>query len=321
MSHGPGVFTISLDTELAWGLFDTGEYREYLESFAATPALIDDILTLFERYDIAATWALVAHLLTDCRGDTHNPHPASCASGERPLPCQTGLSDQYWLAPDLVDTLASIHPAQEIGLHGYSHRQLGEESCDPATAAAEVGQGAEVLRAAGTDPESFVFPRNDIGNLPALEAEGFEAYREVDARWFEQEPLPAPLTRVARFADEYLERPPPVVTPYERAGLVAIPGSQIFRPDHGAWGYTPDGAQRRRAITGLNRAAETGGIFHLWFHPFNLGRDPTPLLGHVEAILEHAADLRDTDDLVVWPMRRIARAYREGRWTQRPVVI
>lgn len=320
MTGQGGVFTLSLDTELAWGLFDTDGVERYYEAYEETPRVVRALVDLFDRHGISATWALVAHLLEDCRGPAGHrvpTPPPDWLDRARSLPCRTGVEDRYWHAPELLSAIRSAAVDQEVALHGYSHLRLDEEACSRAAARVEVAAAVEAARAAGVEPSSFVFPRNDVGHLEVLAENGIEAFRGVDARWFERRPLPQTVRRGARFADEFVERTPSPVTPRERSGLVEVPGSQVFRPFHDGWQFTPGRSQRRRATAGLDRAAETGGVFHLWFHPFNLALEPDALLAELEAVLEHAAMLRDRADLQVWPIREVARAFRRGRWQPR----
>jgi hypothetical protein len=54
-----------LDTELVWGTFESGPIDP--ERYDGTRAVIRELLDLFDTYEIPVTWALVTHLLTDCR--------------------------------------------------------------------------------------------------------------------------------------------------------------------------------------------------------------------------------------------------------------
>lgn len=69
-----GVFTISIDTELAWGSIhhpDPETYRDYSQE----RQVVDSLLKLFEKYQIAATWATVGHLfLNECHLESGGKH-------------------------------------------------------------------------------------------------------------------------------------------------------------------------------------------------------------------------------------------------------
>lgn len=309
MSEDKGVFTISLDTELVWGTFDKGNIERYKEAYRNTPEVIDRLCKLFSEYEIPATWAIVSHMLEDCDRDHSDRTPTDFEwidnwFGE--LPCASGMNDELWYAPWLIDRLQDCETDQEIGVHGSTHMQLGADGCSRQHAEGEIGAALETLRAHGVKSKSFVFPRNDIGHVDVLREHGIKAYRGIDARWYERASVPSVVQPPVRFVDEAARRTPPVVEPVERDGVVEIPGSQVFRPSHGGWQYTPEGSSVSRAKKGLERAARTGSVFHLWFHPFNLGHNPERDLKRLEGILIAATELFEDGKLDYHPMEQVA---------------
>jgi peptidoglycan/xylan/chitin deacetylase (PgdA/CDA1 family) len=305
MSDDKGVFTLSLDTELAWGTFDKGNVKQYEEAYRNTPEVIDQLCELFDKYEIPATWAIVSHLLEDCDGEHVDRTPPDFEWVEDwfgEMPCAVGLDEELWYAPWLVDRLQQCETEQEIGLHGSTHMQLGADGCSRQHAEEEIETAVETLRVHGVDPKSFVFPRNDIGHLDVLREYGIDVYRGVDARWYEHASVPSAVKPPLRFAGEAARQSPPVVEPVEHDGVVEIPGSQVFRPSHGGWQYSPGESSLARAKKGLGRAARTGGVFHLWFHPFNLGHKPEQDLQRLENILKVAANLWEEGRLTCQPM-------------------
>lgn len=317
MGEDKGVFTLSLDTELAWGTFDVGRIEKFEEAYRRTPGIIHELCTLFDKYQISATWALVSHLLVDCEGD-HRGQTSPTFEwiddwfGE--LPCSRGFDRELWYAPWLVNRLRSCDVEQEIGLHGATHMPLGAQGCSKQNADKELETAIKTLGEYGVDPESFVFPRNDIGHLDILVKHGIRVYRGVDARWYEQSPTPDAVKPPLRFVDEATRRPPPVVEPVLHDGIVEIPGSQVFRPTQGGWKYTTAQSSIARAVNGLQRAAQRGGVFHLWFHPFNFGHAPDKDLKRLEHVLESAYELSERGEIECRPMREVAELARQGRW-------
>ncbi|WP_254840509.1 DUF2334 domain-containing protein [Natronomonas marina] len=309
MDEDRGVFTLSLDTELAWGTFDVERVERYEAAYRRTPEVIDRLCALLDEYRIPATWAVVSHLLVDCDGDHGDRNPPSLPGVDDwfgSLPCSSGLDRELWSAPWLVDRIRSCETDQEIGLHGATHMQLGAEGCSRQNAVEELEAAVETLEGFGVSPESFVFPRNDVGHLDVLAEYGIRVYRGVDARWYEHPPTPEAVKPPLRFVDEATRRTPPVVEPRSAGDLVNLPGSQPFRPRRGGWKYTPPGSSVARAKRGLRRAARTGKVFHLWFHPFNLAGDPDAELRRFERVLETARELVSDGRLVVRPMEEVA---------------
>lgn len=319
MTNAPGVFTMSLDTELAWGSFDSVGIDARADAFWKTEDVIVQLCELFDRYEVSATWGVVAHLLEDCTGtrrclDRPNPGVPWVTEWYRAIPCASSVDRELWYAPEIIDTIQSCSTQQEVGLHGDTHLVLGASS--RSAAGAEIRAAVETLNRVGISPESFIFPRNSIAHVDLLRENGLVTYRGRDARLYEKRGLPEPSRKLFRFAEELVKATPPTVVPKDSEGLVEIPGSQVFRPKHGGWQWTPSHSQSNRAIKGLDRAAETGTIFHLWFHPFNLALAPERLLGELERILSYAGKLREDGALDVLPMRDAAAEYREGRWAR-----
>ncbi|WP_336001807.1 hypothetical protein [Halorientalis halophila] len=321
MSKRPGVVTISLDTEFAWGCFDTVGVVAHERAYTRTREVVDRLCNLFAKYEIPATWALVAHLLDDCsataqvHADMIDPQFEWVGDWKAALPCQTGVDRDLWYAPDVLETIQGCSTDQEIGLHGYSHMVLDENECNRDAAEREIESALSVAREAGLSPDSFVYPRNRVGYRSVLADNGIETYRSPDLQWYERARLPTAVRKGLRFATEFRMATPPVGAPRPIDGLVAVPGSQVFRPYHGGWQYTPDRSQVTRAKKGIDRAAETGEIFHLWFHPFNLALESDRLLTALEDVLTYAASERAAERIEVLPLGEIARQFRDGRWT------
>jgi peptidoglycan/xylan/chitin deacetylase (PgdA/CDA1 family) len=318
-SSDEGVFVISIDTELAWGLFDTVGVDAYRDAYAKTREVVDRLCLSLDRHEFPATWAIVAHLLRECDEECGSNRPSPMFDWiddwYGSLPCRALDQNRLWYAPEILERINACSTRQEVGLHGDTHMILGADGCSLEAASVEVAAAIETLGEYGVTPTSFVFPRNRIGNLDALSEHGIEVYRGRDSRWYETR-LPRPLRRGMRFTDEFAIRTPPVVVPKEKNGLVEIPGSQIFRPEGGVWRATPPRSQLRRAVKGLEVAAERGRIFHLWFHPFNLGRNPDELIHMLDAILERATELRDAGRLTFRTLSETADMYHAGAWNQ-----
>lgn len=309
-SSESGTFVISLDTELAWGTFDTeAGYRPFEEAYRRTPSVVRELCSLFETYEISATWAVVAHLFEDCGGEHDRPQIDLDWIDDwyGSLPCRNGVDRDLWYAPEILDMIRSCSVPQEIGLHGYSHLILGADGCSRSAAEREMSAAVDVLESHGMSPTSFVYPRNQTGYLDILSDAGIEVVRGRDDIWFEERELPRSVRKPFRFANEALSWTPPVVKPRKRDGVVEIPGSQVFRPFHGGWQFAPERTRVARAKKGLDDAVKTGRIYHLRFHPFDFGLEPDRMLGLLEEVLEYAANLRRQGSLKVRPLREIAR--------------
>lgn len=313
-SGAVGTLVVSLDTEFVWGMFDKGSINPY--QYNGTREVIQRLLCLFDEYQVPATWGLVTHLLSDCSSMSNNVQTTHLSSEEfgrdATLPCEQGIDQDLWYKPNLVEQIKDADVDHDIGSHTHTH--LVFEGATRDAVCADITQSIAVAKRNGVEPKSFIFPRNQIAHLDVVKEAGFEVFRGIDARWYERHRLPTPVVKGARFTEEAAKLTPPTVLPRSESGLVEVPGSQVFRPIHGGWQYTPTDSQRSRAIAGLNGAADSGRIFHIWFHPFNFARNPKPLFDAFEAVLAHARSLVRRGLLETLTMSEVANSYRDGRW-------
>jgi peptidoglycan/xylan/chitin deacetylase (PgdA/CDA1 family) len=319
MTTGPalerGVFTLSLDFELIWGTLDRGvdAFRRACEVERAE--VLDRLLALLEEFEVSATWCILGHLFLDsCAPHDGRKHP-EIVPPEYPRggrdwfeddPSGTEESDPIFYGRRLVEKVQSCAVPQEIGCHSFSHPIFGDPGCTRETAVTEL---AECVRLAGEmdiEMRSFAFPRNRVGHLDVLSEHGFTCYRGPEPTWYELDRGPRALRRFGHLVDVVSARRPPVVLPAEVSpGLWNLPGSMIYFPMHGYRRYLPLSVRVRRAVKGLDAAAERRRVFHLWFHPTNLADEIERMFLGLRRILDHASELRADGRLDTLPMGSI----------------
>ena len=65
-----GTLILSFDTELIWGSFDTKTPEEFGRLYPDVRGTIDRLLSLLDRYEVSATWAVLGHVfLSACSRD------------------------------------------------------------------------------------------------------------------------------------------------------------------------------------------------------------------------------------------------------------
>ncbi|MGE0132768.1 MAG: polysaccharide deacetylase [Blastocatellales bacterium] len=312
-----GVFIISLDFELIWGtldLFGPEKFRKACE--LERDVVINRLLDLFVEFDVSATWLILGHLFLDsCRATNGRKHPEivrpnhSWRSGDwfDSDPCGDAGTANIFYGRDLVDKIKSCPVPQEIGSHSFSHVIFGDEGCSRETAESEMAECVKLAGEQGIKLRSFAFPRNVVGHLDVLRDYGFTCYRGPEPNWYEKNGFPEVFRRMLRLADVLRAARPPVVMPERcESGLWNIPGSTIYFPMHGLRRYIPLSLRVKRAIKGLDAAAESKRVFHLWFHPTNLADETEAMFRGLRDILRHAAELRDRGRLDILPMRSLA---------------
>ncbi len=307
-----GIFTISIDVELAWGVVDIPMTAQHYAAVHREREVVRRLLDLFATYNVRATWALVGHLLLD-----HVAEQGGTPLPDFPRPAMADEADwfaqvrdaqrQAWCARDIVDMLCHATPAQEIGSHSFAHLRFDEQRTRRAAIEADIAAFTRLHMREHLPVSSFIFPYNCVGFQALLAQAGVRAYRGVSPRWYDGV-RPAGLRRVLNLLTVALALPPRTVLPSRApSGLVNIPDSMLWYSSRGIRRFLPPGAQVRRAKAGLDRAARHHRIFHLWFHPSNFVFDMNGHLARFEAVLRHAQRLTTDGTLTILTMHDITR--------------
>jgi peptidoglycan/xylan/chitin deacetylase (PgdA/CDA1 family) len=313
-TQNTGGLVISLDFELHWGVRDRRTVDEYRQNLLGVRQAIPAILDLFGRYGIHATWATVGFLFCESIDELKAAIPDE-------LPCyresnldpyarlsEVGRNeeeDPFHFAPTLIRSILSC-PGQEIGTHTLSHFYALAPGPTLESFQADLRSAKSVAARHGVALRSIVFPRNQISrqHLSICAEEGLIAYRSTEADpWIEKQNGIS--GRAIRFADSYFPFSgdgcaTPRLDPEYR--MVSVSGSRFLRP------WNPmlqvfDGLRLRRICASMNAAAETGKLFHLWWHPHNFGVHLDRNMAFLARIADHYAHLNRTTG---WPSLSMA---------------
>ena len=301
-----GAFVISLDFELHWGVRDHTPVSGYERNLLGVRQAVPGMLELFRRHDIAATWATVGFLFAETKKELekHYPRVLPTYLDPRMSPYEAmsevgtdEKSDPFHFAPSLLREIAKT-PKQEIATHTFSHFYCLEPGQTAAQFEADLEAAAKIGEPFGDTCKSIVFPRNQLAPayLDVLRRRGVRAYRSNGTHWaYRAQVAEPPARRLFRLADAYVplsgaraNRRPQAA---HQDSLVDVPASAFLRP------YSPrlrhlDGMRFRRLASAMTTAAESGRIFHLWWHPHNFGRHPGESLTFLDRLLGHFAGLR-----------------------------
>jgi hypothetical protein len=313
-SPGCGALVVSLDFELLWGVRDLypadgGTYRQHL---LGERTVVAPLLDLFEEFEVAATWATVGMMFAASREELERYRPAFLPRYDdaRLNPYDDALGagendDPLRYAASLVEQIAR-RPRQEMASHTYSHFYCLEPGSDVASFRSDLDSAVAIARDRGMEMRSLVFPRNQFNPdyVQALIDTGFTSCRINPSglmhRMSARSKTQRPYARAGRMLDTYVEISGDRVTPWQDipfiGSLCCLPSSQFLRP------YTPrlrhlEPLRLRRITSGLRKAAEQGGVFHLWWHPHNFGTHTEENLAFLRRILEEYRLCRDRFEL------------------------
>jgi hypothetical protein len=320
----PGALVISLDFELHWGLMRTFSLESLNGRLLETRNAIPHTLRLFESFGIHATWAVVGFLFFRTKDDllaalpVHRPQ----LNGHGPSPYEI-LSDlgpdeerdPYHYASSLVDQIIDT-PNQEIATHTFSHCIWDQSTPDLEAFRSDLKAALETARSKLVHMASIVFPRNKYSAplLHVLREEKTMAFRGVRDPWYtflDRGGKPRQtLFRVFRFLDHHV--PVSGSNSYGWNSIASGPpydvpasfGLEFYY--HRPWLDALEHLRLKRITSSLTKAAERQEIFHLWWHPHQLGHDLHRKLEFLRRILHHYALLRDTHGMESLTMREVA---------------
>ena len=298
-----GTLMVSLDFELFWGMLDVCTLEEYQENVMGGRKAIPELLRLFRKYDIHATWAAVGFLFgenyedlqrffpeqipayTDKRLDPY-PEFAKIGKNEEEAPCFYGAS--------LLRKIAEV-PGQEIGSHTFCHYYCREQGQTKEQFAADMRAAMAIAKAKGYDLRSVILPRNQCKEdyTEVLREVGFAAYGDEENDWIHEKIKFRPLLRLLRLADVYL----PLTgqggfLPKNENGIWNLVGSRMYKPIFKPLMFL-EGLKLRRIKKQMLHAAKKGLTFHLWWHPHNVGVRTEEHLAQLEEIFRYYQKLRE----------------------------
>ena len=298
-----GTFVISLDFELHWGCFEnmqniTEANQQY---FYNTRKAIPEMLSIFSKGGIHATWAAVGMLFCKDRKDWENNTPSKIPAFVNPnvsaykwVEKNGFINDQdpFHFAPTIIELIKST-PHQEIGTHTYAHYFCLEEGQYVDDFRADIQKACEMANRVGISIKSLVFPRNQFNEsyLSVCKEFGITAVRSNPDVWYWSAASRATfLQKLFRSGDAYVKWQPIKMVFLKDIKTnelpLQLPASRLYR----AWRpkYAIENKLKmKRILDEMTAAAKEGGYYHLWWHPHNFGYYPAQCLEELTQIVNH----------------------------------
>lgn len=293
-----GSLTISLDMELYWGMRDAQTLDSYRKNLSNVHEVIPQILALFEKYQIHATWAVVGFIFFKNKVELLQNLPPNLPSYSNDLFSpytylkNNELEEIYHFAPKAISQIKST-PFQEIGTHTYSHYFALEKGQKNHEFKDDIDFAIKAQAKLDQKCKSIVFPRNQYNedHLSILSSLGIRYFRGNAQSWLYKPRNYKAETfaiRIFRLADTYFNltgyntfKPPQA----NGQGLKNIPASIFLRP------YTSflkifEPLRFRRIRNAMLHAARNKENYHIWWHPHNFGKNTNENLLFLEKILK-----------------------------------
>lgn len=299
-----GILITSLDFELFWGMLDCSTLEEYGEHVTGGRTAIPKLLDVFKKYNIHATWATVGfmfannyeelkiyfpdrNLLPTYDNEKLNSYKEFQYIGknEQEAPC--------FYAPSLIELVSST-AGQEIGSHTFSHYYCQEAGQSKEQFRADMEAAKKIAADKGFNLKSVILPRNQCrpDYTEVLKELGFTAYRDEENDWIHEKVKVRPLMRILRLMDVYF----PLTgqggyRPKCENGIWNFLGSRMYKPFFKSLKCLEKNKVHRIKKQMLH-AAKKGLVFHLWWHPHNIGVMTEYHLKQLDEIFSYYSELR-----------------------------
>lgn len=301
-----GVFTISLDFEIYWGVRDHRTLEDYKCNLQGVQKSISETLRVFNNNDIHATWATVGFLFFESIDNLKENFPNSfpeyikkTLSPYEYIKSIDKFDPIYHFAPKLISLILESK-GQEIGTHTLSHYYCLEEGQTINNFYDDLSSVIKISKANGIATKSIVFPRNQINleYLSALSSLGIQCYRGTEMSWMYQSPkndIHKAFQRAFRLIDTYINISGHNVYDFHnciKEKPFNFPASRHLRPYSKKLAIF-NKAKLNRIKKSMTYAAKNNKIFHLYWHPHNFGINTSENIDFFYEIIEHFNELRD----------------------------
>ena len=281
-----GAFIISLDFELQYGVEDheLDYLSQYKKNILGVRQVIPTLLSLFDEFDIRATWAIVGMLLAETKDELLAFMPTDI-----PKYTNKGLSiynyldrigndeneDKFHYGLSLAREILNVS-GQEIATHTFSHMYCNDMMLVYNALFEDLVLAKKITQEKlGVDPVSIVFPRNQINVscIKVLSDLGFTAYRGCPSPSVYNVPQNTYDIRARRLLDSYFMIYGCKTQKWEdvyRGGVCNVAASSFLRPYSERFSFM-EKLKMNVIKRSMEYAAARGEFFHLWWHPHNFG--------------------------------------------------
>jgi len=295
-----GALVISLDFELHWGVRDHLSIDDYRDNLAGARIAVPEILKLFGKHNIAATWATVGMLFAETKKELIAAFPNRRPNYINPVLSpynslsevgEDETSDPFHFAPTLIREIIRT-PRQELATHTFSHFYCLEDGQTEGDFKEDIEAAARIGARFGNVCRSIVFPRNQFNPayLDVLRCQGVSAYRSNGLHWaYTGRNKETQLRRAYRLLDTYIPlrgSQKQHLGPVDSEKPIDIPASAFLRPYQPQYRHL-EHIRLYRITSAMTAAAQSGSIYHLWWHPHNFGTYTQENMMFLTHILNH----------------------------------
>ena len=315
-----GIFVISLDFELYWGVSESRKLSDYKENLVNVPKVIKKLLSLFKQYEIHATWATVGFLFHKNKEEMGSlvepkdrPNYSNANLSNYSIIKNIGnneLEDPFHYASSIINEIKAAS-YQEIATHTYSHYYCLEQGQNSYNFEMDLKAAITLGKKYGVEFSSIIFPRNQYTEdvLQICHSNGIVSYRGTEEHWIyatRSRRDETTVRRILRLIDAYFNITPKNTFKIknDRGKLVNIPSSRFLRPYSINFSFI-ESIRLNRIKREMDLAAQHGEVYHLWWHPHNFGKNMDENINFLKGILDHYAHLNHSNKMISKNMKEI----------------
>lgn len=296
MNNKRGVFVISLDFELFWGVADIADYSLWKEKIDKVYEIVPKTLALFEKYGIHATWATVAGIMTDGPSELYRYFPEKIPEQTRGIIDKFHFNEDNNRIPDfmlfgrrLVDLINSSD-GQEIGTHTFTHYYCDKEDSNPKDFSYELVTASQIMKNKGYgECRSVVFPRNQVSSrFVSAMPDNIKIYRGTIPGYIDVlKKKKKKAGTIIWYLDHYL---PLQNSTYNLDDIgegikYNVKLSRLFKAYKGKYAFA-EKVKVWRYKREMHFAAKKGRVYHICWHPHNFSTDTDKNFEQLEELLK-----------------------------------
>jgi len=304
----PGVFTISLDFELYWGVRDHRTLDSYCKNLEGVWNVIPLLLKQFNEHDIHATWATVGFLFFEGdnqlrsfieKGGLTASYDDKKLSPYEYLESTQKITTRYHFSSELIRAIIKTS-GQELASHTLSHFYCLESGQSYEEFEEDTRLASILASEFGVKFKSLVFPRNQCNRsyFDILTKYGINSYRGNENHWMNAASNRGGqnfIRRGLRLIDTYLNisgHHTYTLNNCVDGKLYNFRSSRILRP-YSRRLASLEKMKLRRIKKSMTYAAKHNEIYHLWWHPHNFGVNLEKNMLMLTEIIRHFKDLQN----------------------------
>ncbi len=320
------TFAVSLDFELYWGLRDDIPLEKCQAQLANVNIVIPQLLNCFSQHQIHATWAVIGFIFFKnsqalCQ---HLPHtmplyadPSINSYLHLPDTITEPALAPYYFAPHLIKQIQQC-AGQEIASHSFSHYCIEEDGASLLTFKDDLAVMNHLMQQWNIQINSYVFPKRQqhMDYLALLNEQGIRAFRGNAQGFMYQSPEKNNIgyypKKFLRFLDAFINLSghqtfQPSVARQFNLSLINIPASRYFTPYSSS--AILNKQRLKRIKSSMTHAAQRGEVFHLWWRPYDFGKNVAENFERLAEVMQHFADLKAQYGMTSRNMQEIVQAY------------